>query len=147
MNDEQAFWQTTPLDKMSKDEWESICDGCGKCCLHKLEDDDTGEVSYTNVACRLLDNETIKCKNYKERKRFVPDCMHLTPKKLKTITWLPSSCAYLLLEQGKPLPNWHHLVAGSKEAIHKANASIKGRIVSEHMAGDLQDHVVEDGEF
>lgn len=145
MTKEQPFWQTKSLEQMSTAEWESICDGCGKCCLHKLENVDTGEIHYTNVACRLLNCETVVCKNYDERKRFVPDCIHLTPEKLKTIPWLPNTCAYLLLEQGKPLPVWHHLITGDKKTMHKSGASVSGRVISEHDAGDLKDHVVKDG--
>ncbi len=144
---EKPFWLTIALDKMSSEQWESLCDGCGKCCLHKLEDDDTGEVHYTNVSCRLLDTETVLCKNYGERKRFVPDCITLTPEKLKTINWLPATCAYLLIAQGQPLPRWHHLISGSKNTIHDQGFSVKGKIICEKEAGDLQDHIADDGEF
>ena len=104
------FWETVPLSKMTTPEWEALCDGCGKCCLNKIEYEDTGEVEYTRVACRLLDNETCRCSNYARRFEFVPECIRLNPKTLKKISyWLPATCAYKLLQQGKPLPEWHPL--------------------------------------
>lgn len=147
MTKQKQFWQIKSLDQMSSEEWESLCDGCGKCCLHKLEDEDTGAVHYTNVACRLLNTDSIRCDNYEMRKRFVPDCINLTKKKIKTISWLPDTCAYLLLSKGKPLPQWHHLVSGSYDTVHEVGASVKDKIVSERDAGDLQDHVVKDDVF
>lgn len=143
MPSKQPFWQSKTLEEMNLKEWESLCDGCGKCCMHKLEDDDTGEVYYTNVACRLLDHEKITCKKYSERKRFVPDCISLTPELLKNISWLPETCAYLLLKQGKQLPQWHHLISGNKNTIHEKGVSVRGNIVSEREAGDLKDHIVD----
>ena len=115
-----AFWKTKPLAAMSRDEWESLCDGCGKCCVHKLEDEDTGELLPTNVACRLLDRRSGQCSDYRNRKAHVPECVRLTPAKLETLDWLPSSCAYLLVHRGHDLPGWHHLVAGDRDAIHRA---------------------------
>ena len=137
------FWEEKPLSAMSRDEWESLCDGCGKCCLHKLEDEETGEVFPTNVACRLLDRRSAQCKDYRNRRSFVPDCVRLTPAKLKRIDWLPASCAYRLVEAGQPLPAWHHLVSGSRETIHDAKASVRGWTISEDDAGELEYHVVE----
>lgn len=137
------FWEEKPLAAMTRDEWESLCDGCGKCCLHKLEDEETGEVFPTNVACRLLDRRSARCKDYRNRRSFVPDCVRLTPAKLKRIDWLPSSCAYRLVEAGRPLPAWHHLVSGSRETIHDAKASVRGWTISEDDAGELEYHVVE----
>jgi hypothetical protein len=147
MSDAKPFWQTVQLNKITDDQWESLCDGCGKCCLYKLEDEDTGKVHYTKVACSLLDTQTIGCKKYAERKRFVPDCISLTPKKLKAINWLPNTCAYLLISQGKDLPSWHYLVSGSHDTIHNEGASIKDKIISEQQAGELKDHLVSDNYF
>lgn len=140
------FWEEKRLDQLSRAEWEAVCDGCGKCCLHKLEDETTGEIFPTNIACRLLDRRTAQCSNYRNRHAFVPDCVRLTPKKLRELDWLPSSCSYRLLEEGRPLPEWHHLVCGDREAIHRAGASVKGWTVSEEDVGDFEDHVI-DGEL
>ncbi len=142
-NNGGAFWETKPLDKLSGEEWESLCDGCGKCCLEKLEDADTGEISYTDVACRLLDLKTCRCTNYAERKRFVPDCERLTAQSLPGISWLPATCSYRLLAEGRGLPSWHPLVSGNSETVHRAGVSVRGRAVPEKMAGDLEDHIVD----
>ena len=138
-----AFWKTKPLAAMSRDEWESVCDGCGKCCVHKLEDEDTGELLPTNVACRLLDRRSGQCSDYRNRKAHVPECVRLTPAKLETLDWLPSSCAYLLVHRGHDLPGWHHLVAGDRDAIHRAGMSVRGWTVSEDDAGPLENHIIE----
>jgi uncharacterized cysteine cluster protein YcgN (CxxCxxCC family) len=137
------FWEEKPLDRMNREEWESICDGCGKCCLHKLEDEETGEVFATNVACRLLNRKQAQCMDYPNRKTHVPDCVRLTPTKLATIDWLPRSCAYRLLADGKPLPDWHHLISGSRETVHEAGASTRGWTVSEDDAGELEYHMID----
>ena len=137
-----AFWREKTLSDMNRQEWESLCDGCGKCCLHKLEDDETGEVHYTDVACRFLDPETIQCGKYLTRQRYVGNCVVMTPELLDTLPWMPSTCAYRLLYEGKDLPAWHPLVAGNPEAIHRAGASVKGRVVDEREAGDFEDHLV-----
>ena len=137
------FWEEKPLAAMSRAEWESLCDGCGKCCLHKLEDEETGEVFPTNVACRLLDRHQSRCRAYPTRKRFVPDCVRLTPAKLATIDWLPSTCAYRLVAAGQPLPDWHHLVSGDPESVHAAGISTRGWTVSEEDAGELEYHIVD----
>ncbi len=142
-NKDGAFWETKPLDKLTAMEWESLCDGCGKCCLEKLEDADTGDVSYTDVACNFLDLKTCRCTNYALRKRFVPDCERLTSRNLLTISWLPASCAYRLLSEGRDLPSWHPLVSGDPETVHRAGVSVRGRAVPEKMAGDLEDHIVD----
>ena len=138
-----AFWREKPLDEMNRQEWESLCDGCGKCCLHKLEDDETGEVHYTNVACRFLDPETIQCGKYLTRQRYVGNCVVMTPELLDTLPWMPSTCAYRLLYEGKDLFEWHPLVAGNPDAIHKAGASVKGRVIDEREAGDFEDHLAD----
>ena len=137
------FWETKKLGELDRAEWESLCDGCGKCCLHKLEDDETGEIYPTNVACRLLDRHSAFCRDYKNRKAYVPECVRLTPAKLRDIDWLPDSCSYRLVEQGKPLPAWHHLVTGDRESIHVAGQSVRGWTVSEDEAGDLENHIVD----
>lgn len=138
-----AFWKTKTLAAMTRAEWESLCDGCGKCCLHKLEDEDTGEFVPTNVACRLLDRESGQCSNYRHRQAFVPECVRLTPARLQQIEWLPSTCAYLLVFEGKDLPDWHPLVSGDPESVHLAGQSVRGWTVSEDDAGDLEYHLVD----
>jgi uncharacterized cysteine cluster protein YcgN (CxxCxxCC family) len=137
------FWEEKSLTQMSRAEWESLCDGCGKCCIHKLEDEETGELFPTNVACRLLDRRTGRCKDYKHRHAFVPDCVRLTPDKLRQLDWLPSTCAYRLLADGDPLPEWHPLITGDPESVHAAGESVRGWTVSEDEAGDLEHHLVE----
>ncbi|WP_142850540.1 YcgN family cysteine cluster protein [Telmatospirillum sp. J64-1] len=136
------FWEGKSLHDLTEAEWESLCDGCGKCCLHKLEDQDTGEVHYTNIACRLLDTGSCRCSNYPGRKRLVPDCVKLTPDDIKTLTWLPSTCAYKLVDEGKPLPWWHPLESGDPNTVHAAGISVRGRCVPEKRAGDYEDHIV-----
>lgn len=139
----KPFWETVPLDKMSRAEWESLCDGCGKCCIHKLEDEDTGELHPTNIACRLLDRRSGQCSDYKHRHAYVPECVRLTPTKLRQIDWLPTTCAYRLIDEGKPLPEWHHLVSGDRDAVHRAGQSVRGWTVSESEAGDFENHIVD----
>jgi len=141
------FWEL-PLENLSRAEWEALCDGCGRCCLHKLEDADTGEISGTNVACRLLDLKTARCTDYRNRKAYVPDCLRLTPKLVNQVAWLPNSCAYRLRADGKPLYDWHYLVCGDREAVVRAGISVIGRAVRETDAGPIEHHLVEwpDGE-
>ena len=139
---ERPFWRQKRLDEMSGEEWEALCDGCAKCCLNKLEDIDTGEIAYTEVACRLLDLESCRCTNYAERRRLVADCVSLEPGLVENLGWLPSTCAYRLLSEGRQLPDWHPLVAGHGESVHRAGISVRGRVVSERRAGALEDHVV-----
>jgi uncharacterized cysteine cluster protein YcgN (CxxCxxCC family) len=138
-----SFWKTKALSRLTPEEWESLCDGCGKCCLEKLEDEDTGEIAFTEVACRLLDLESCRCRNYVERRRFVPDCMPLTPRNVRTLHWMPSTCAYRLMVEGKDLPDWHPLISGDPDSVHEAGQSVRGRAISEKDAGDLEDHVVD----
>ena len=137
------FWEDKPMRAMTRAEWESLCDGCGKCCLHKLEDEETGEIHPTNVACRLLDRRNGLCRDYKNRKRLVPDCVRLTPEKLEELEWLPSTCAYRLVAAGEPLPDWHYLISGSRETVHEAGVSTRGWTVSEDDAGELEYHLVD----
>jgi uncharacterized cysteine cluster protein YcgN (CxxCxxCC family) len=144
----RKFWEL-PLESLSRAEWEGLCDGCGKCCLHKVEDEDTGEVYPTNVACKLLDLKTAACKDYKHRRAFVPDCLRLTPRLAGTLEWLPETCAYRLRAADQPLPGWHYLISGDREAVHRAGASVVGKAVSEDVAGPLEHHIVwpHDGEY
>jgi hypothetical protein len=128
---------------MTRAEWESLCDGCGRCCLHKLRHEDTNEVSFTNVACRLLDTESCRCTDYVHRTKRVPDCVTLTPAEVREIDWLPPTCAYRLLAEEKPLAWWHPLVSGDPETVHRAGISVRGRCVSERQAGPLEHHIVD----
>jgi uncharacterized protein len=137
------FWETVPLAQLDRAQWEALCDGCGKCCLHKLEDDETGEFFPTNVACKLLDRRSAQCSDYKHRHAFVPDCIRLTPAKLETMDWLPASCAYVLRAAGKALPDWHYLNSGDRESVHRAGKSVRGWTISELDAGDLEMHMVD----
>ena len=138
-----GFWEVKTLEQMSREEWESLCDGCGKCCIHKLEDEETGELHATNVACRLLDRRSGRCTDYKHRKLYVPECVRLTPAKLKQLDWLPSTCAYRLLADGEDLPEWHPLITGDPESVHRAGQSVRGWTVSESEAGDFENHIVD----
>jgi len=137
------FWKTKTLDEMSQEEWESLCDGCGRCCLHKLRDEDTDELAFTNVACRLLDTDTCQCSDYPNRQSKVPDCVQLTPVALREIDWLPPSCAYRRVEEGRDLPVWHPLISGTPSTVITSGASARGRIISERDAGALENHVVD----
>ncbi|MDR0807593.1 MAG: YcgN family cysteine cluster protein [Gemmobacter sp.] len=142
------FWETVPLKQMTAPEWEALCDGCGRCCLNKIEYEDTGEIEYTSVACRLLDGETCRCTQYPIRKQFVPDCVQLTPKALPQIAyWMPRSCAYRLLYEGKPLPHWHPLLTGDPETVHRAGISMRGRTVPEYEVteDEWDNYIIEEG--
>ncbi len=132
-----------PLAALNREEWESLCDGGGKCCLHKLEDEETGEVFATNVACKLLDRRSCRCSNYKARKAFVPDCVRLTSTTVADHDWLPATCAYKLRAAGLPLPEWHPLLTGDPESVHRAGQSARGWTVSETDAGELEHHIVD----
>jgi uncharacterized protein len=127
---EAPFWKTKSLAEMSQAEWESICDGCGKCCLSKLEDEDTGEIHWTSVACRLFDSGACKCRDYPNRTKKVHDCVQLTPDNVGTISWLPSTCAYRLVNEGKDLFPWHPLISGSPHSVHEAGVSVRGRVTA-----------------
>jgi uncharacterized cysteine cluster protein YcgN (CxxCxxCC family) len=129
--EKERFWETKSLEEMNRDEWELLCDGCGRCCLHKIEDVETGLVYYTSVACRLLDSETCRCTSYCDRVQQVPDCLVLTPQTVLEYVWLPKTCAYRLLAQGKRLKKWHHLISGDIETVHHAYISVRGRIINE----------------
>lgn len=122
------FWRVKPLDEMTPDEWESLCDGCARCCLVKLEDEDTGEIHFTDIGCTLLDAKGCRCRDYRNRSRRVHDCVTLTPGAVRTLTWLPVTCAYRLVSEGKDLPDWHPLVSGSPDSVHEAKISVRGRV-------------------
>lgn len=143
MTGTDPFWKTVRLADMNAAQWESLCDGCGRCCLHKLRYDDTEELSFTNVGCRLLDLHSCRCGDYARRSRIVPDCVRLTPQALDDIDWLPPTCAYRRVAEGKDLAWWHPLVSGDPETVHVAGISVRGRAVSEKRAGPLEHHVVD----
>ena len=139
------FWERVPLRNLAPREWEALCDGCGRCCLNKLEDEDTGEVVLTRVACRLLDGETCLCGQYATRKTLVPECITLTPASIaRHAYWLPATCAYKLLWEGKALMDWHPLISGRAESVHEAGVSVQGWTVSEAEVSeeDWEDHVI-----
>ena len=135
------FWKKYSLTELNPAEWEALCDGCGLCCLIKLEDEELQEIAYTKVACKLLDCQTAQCSNYSQRVQHVPDCIQLTPEKLANIQWLPASCAYRRLEQGKSLPSWHYLNSGTRSSIIQAKKSAAGRCISEV---DVDEEQIED---
>jgi uncharacterized cysteine cluster protein YcgN (CxxCxxCC family) len=133
---ETRFWQTRALVEMTPDEWESLCDGCAKCCVHKLEDEDTGEVHYTCVACRLLDINTCRCMNYENRHELVPGCAVLAADRPEHFEWMPETCAYRLLHEGRPLPDWHPLITGDPRSVHQHGASAKKKLIPEFLADE-----------
>ncbi|WP_394153534.1 YcgN family cysteine cluster protein [Loktanella salsilacus] len=141
------FWKTVPMAKLSRPEWEALCDGCGKCCLNKLEDEDTGEVALTRVACRLLDNESCLCARYEVRHKFVPECIVLTPKTIAdNMYWLPQTCAYRLVAEGRDLYSWHPLLSGDPDSPHAAGVTMRGQTLSEVDVNDdeWEDHIIEE---
>jgi len=139
------FWETKTLEEMTQKEWESLCDGCAKCCLVKLEDYDTGEIFRTDVACKLLDIDSCRCGNYAARQTVVNDCVKLDRENITSLQWLPDSCSYKLIDQGKPLPNWHHLLTGSRNTVHQVAASVKQFAISELEVKDeeIEDHIIQ----
>ncbi|MGL4859356.1 MAG: YcgN family cysteine cluster protein [Enterobacteriaceae bacterium] len=139
---EAPFWQTKSLQEMSETEWESLCDGCGQCCLHKLIDAETDQLYYTNVACCQLNIKSCQCRHYDRRFRREPDCTKLTWDNLFTFAWLPQTCSYRLLGEGKPLPEWHPLLTGSREAMHAAGISVRNLAVPESEVTEWQDHIL-----
>lgn len=137
------FWKRKSLYEMTDAEWESLCDGCGRCCLHKLENEDTGDIAVTDVACTLLDLNTCRCSDYENRQKTVPDCIRLTARTVGLYDWLPKTCAYRILDKGGDLPDWHPLVSGNPDSVHDAGISIRDEAVSENEVDDLEEHVVD----
>jgi uncharacterized cysteine cluster protein YcgN (CxxCxxCC family) len=135
------FWKTKTLAEMDDSEWESLCDGCGQCCLHKLEDSDTGAVAVTDVACAFLDIEKCRCVDYANRAVNVPDCVTLSVANLGSLHWMPETCAYRVLSEGRDLADWHPLITGDPDSVHRAGISVRGKAVSELSVSDLEDHV------
>lgn len=127
----RPFWEVKPLSEMNEEEWEALCDGCGRCCLHKLEDEDTGELYYTDIACRLLDTAACQCKDYRKRVSRVADCLDIRRAPVEVFQWLPQSCAYRQLHEGRPLEPWHPLLSGDLDTVHRAGISVSGRCVNE----------------
>lgn len=143
----KPFWRTKTLAEMNAAEWESLCDGCGLCCLIRLEDEDTGEIMPTRVACTLFDDQTCRCSNYRQRRLYVTDCIKLTPHNIDQLPWMPLSCAYRRLHEGKPLPAWHPLITGDPESVHLAGVSVRGQTTSEDLLDcpeDAADHLAPD---
>lgn len=140
----RPFWQRKTLAEMTLEEWDALCDGCGKCCLHKLEDEDSGEVFYTDVACRYLDEDTCRCKDYAHRSALVSTCLTLDKNNVDDFKWLPITCAYRLLSDGENLADWHPLVSGSPHSVHKAGMSVRRRVYSEQEIAShaLEDHII-----
>ena len=138
------FWENKPLAEMTEEEWELLCDGCGRCCLVKLEDEDTGELHYTDVACRLLDCEACRCTDYRNRIERVPSCLRVSVDNIAEADWLPPTCAYKLLHENKGLKWWHPLVSGTTDTVHEAGISVRGRVISESLVADndLEDRCV-----
>lgn len=126
-----GFWQTKSLGEMNDTEWEALCDGCGRCCLVKLEDESSGELAFTAVSCRLLDVNSCRCQDYSNRAKEVPECVQLSRDNVEEVTWLPATCAYRLLNEGKPLFDWHPLLSGDANSVHEAGISVRGKIISE----------------
>ncbi len=140
----QPWWEAVSLADMNDTQWESLCDGCAKCCLVKLEDYDSADIYHTNVTCQLLDTESCRCSDYTGRHKVVDDCIKLDRNNINTLAWLPKSCSYRLLAAGHPLPEWHHLRSGDREMIHRYGASLRGKVVSELEVRDedIEDHII-----
>ena len=143
MTDSAPFWKTKSLTEMTREEWEQLCDGCGRCCLNKLEDDDSGQFLYTRAACKLLDLKTCRCSDYANRAKRVSDCVTLTPENVRSLGWLPATCAYRLIDEGKPLAWWHPLVSGRPGTVDEAGISVSHDAYSEEgiSVDDLVDHI------
>ncbi|MFH2066762.1 MAG: YcgN family cysteine cluster protein [Pseudomonadota bacterium] len=141
----RPFWEEKTLEQMTKEEWEQLCDGCGRCCLEKLEDEDTGEVHYTSVACRYLDTWTCRCLDYPDRIRNMPDCLMINPKMIREIHWLPKTCAYRRILEGKGLADWHPVVSGNRESVHHAGISVRNKVISANhvMQDDLEAYIID----
>jgi len=145
MDDSQPFWKRLALSELSKEQWESLCDGCGKCCLHKLQDEETDELLFTSISCEFLNTGTCRCGVYQDRNTYVPDCLNLDASMLEDVSsWLPETCAYRILYQGGELPAWHHLVCEDTQVIHIQQASVRDKVISEKYVDedDWQDYVL-----
>lgn len=139
-----SFWKTKTLSEMTHEEWESLCDGCGKCCLHKLEDEDSGEIIFTRLACELLDLNNCRCQHYSHRTRLVPDCLDLHKQSFNQFHWLPNTCAYRLLNDGQALPNWHPLVTGKKDSTHTARMTVSHFALTAQQGDDPEDYIIDE---
>ena len=135
------FWEAKTLREMSRQEWESLCDGCGRCCLIRFEDEETGQVIPTRISCRLLNTQTCACTDYPRRRRYVPDCIKLTPEKIEHLTWMPRSCAYRRLHEGRGLAWWHPLISGDVDSVRRAGVSVAGKVVSETALANVEDAI------
>jgi uncharacterized protein len=142
----KGFWKHKKLKELSPEEWEALCDGCGICCLYKVEYEDTGEVEPTNIVCRFLDLDCIRCQLYEDRHKAMPTCIKLTPSKVESLKWLPETCAYVLIMRGQPLPDWHPLESGNPQSIHDAGISVKGKVIHDTEADldRIEDYVIDD---
>jgi len=142
---ELPFWKRKKMEEMTREEWESLCDGCARCCLYKLEDEDTGEIYYTNVVCRLLDTYRCRCTAYMERAKLMPTCLVLDADKVRQLRWMPKTCAYRLLAEGKDLQWWHPLVSGDPNSVHAAGISVRWRTLAEKDVDmdNLEDYIVD----
>jgi len=138
-----SFWKTKTLAEMTTEEWESLCDNCGKCCLHKLEDEDTGDIYFTSVVCNLIDLDTCRCTRYSERTILVPECLDLKQHDFAEYNWLPATCAYRLLTDGEPLPDWHPLLSKNPDSVRDTGVSIRSYAMKESEIDDLEDHIIE----
>jgi hypothetical protein len=144
MNSSKPFWESKTLAEMTQQEWESLCDGCGRCCLNKLEDEDTGEIYFTNVSCKMFDTDSCRCSDYENRSALMPDCMILSVDNHAALEVMPSTCAYRLLQLGEPLPQWHPLITGRSESVSEAGISVAGKVVSEEFIHyeQLPEHLI-----
>lgn len=140
----RPFWEVLSLEQMSSEQWESLCDGCGRCCLVKLEDAEDGDIYFTDVACPLLDRQTCRCQDYTHRTALMGDCLRLTPETLAKINWLPPTCAYQRLREGRPLASWHPLVSGDADSVHQAGISVRGWAIAQSQVDEegLQEHLI-----
>jgi len=139
----EKFWESKPLSSLNPDEWESLCDGCAKCCLHRFEDMESHEIQFTNVCCRYLDQDNCSCTDYEHRSINVPDCVTITLQVLEAPYWLPATCAYRLLAEGRPLPDWHPLLSGNPDSVIEAGHSVLGLVISELEAEQLEHHMID----
>ncbi len=138
------FWKEKSLKEMTHEEWESLCDGCGKCCLQKLQDEETGQIYYTQLSCHLMDNDTARCTDYQNRLVRVPSCIKLTRERITEFEWLPFSCAYRRVYEGRGLADWHYLVCGDRNAVHRAGVSVAGRVIHNEgvLEEDWEEHII-----